>query len=100
MRARLEEAARAKKGKKGFMTPERKKKLRVSSDFNLNFNLNKTNTKKCKSQTLLRQKAAEELKREQERKATERREGIAKRIGTKQNLDGLSQGTAHKKSVL
>lgn len=69
VRARLEEAARAKKGKKGFMTPERKKKLR----------------------TLLRQKAAEELKREQERKATERREGIAKRIGTKQNLDGLSQ---------
>lgn len=30
VRARLEEAARAKKGKKGFMTPERKRKLRVS----------------------------------------------------------------------
>lgn len=69
VRARLEEAARAKKGKKGFMTPERKKKLR----------------------TLLRQKAAEELKREQERKAGERREAIAKRIGSKQNLDGASQ---------
>ena len=29
VRKRLEEAAKAKKGKKGFMTPERKKKLRV-----------------------------------------------------------------------
>jgi len=30
VRARLEEASKAKKAKKGFMTPERKKKLRVS----------------------------------------------------------------------
>ena len=30
VRKRLEEAAAAKKAKKGFMTPERKKKLRVS----------------------------------------------------------------------
>lgn len=30
VRARLEESAKAKKAKKGFMTPERKKKLRVS----------------------------------------------------------------------
>lgn len=29
VRARLEEASKAKKAKKGFMTPERKKKLRV-----------------------------------------------------------------------
>ncbi|KAI2807046.1 Troponin I, slow skeletal muscle [Blomia tropicalis] len=69
VRARLEEAARAKKGKKGFMTPERKKKLR----------------------SLLRQNAAEALKREQERKAAERREVIAKRIGNPQPVDGLSQ---------
>lgn len=30
VRARLEEASKAKKAKKGFMTPDRKKKLRVS----------------------------------------------------------------------
>ena len=30
VRRRLEEAGRAKKAKKGFLTPERKKKLRVS----------------------------------------------------------------------
>ena len=29
VRRRLEEAGRAKKAKKGFLTPERKKKLRV-----------------------------------------------------------------------
>merc|ERR1719304_7579 len=46
--------------KKGFMTPERKKKLR----------------------TLLRKKAAEELKKEQERKA--------ERCGTKADLDAAS----------
>lgn len=69
VRARLEEAARAKKGKKGFMTPERKKKLR----------------------TLLRQNAAEALKREQERKAKERREALSKRIGNPQSIEGLSQ---------
>lgn len=33
VRARLEEASKAKKAKKGFMTPDRKKKLRVSSTF-------------------------------------------------------------------
>jgi hypothetical protein len=32
VRTRLEETAKAKKAKKGFMTPERKKKLRVSRD--------------------------------------------------------------------
>ena len=31
VRKRLEEASAAKKQKKGFMTPERKKKLRVSN---------------------------------------------------------------------
>ena len=31
VRARLEAQAAGKKGKKGFMTPERKKKLRVGS---------------------------------------------------------------------
>merc|ERR1712059_236621 len=50
--------------KKGFMTPERKKKLR----------------------TLLRKKAAEELKR----KAEERLRVIAERCGTKADLDSAS----------
>merc|ERR1711872_423608 len=53
--------------KKGFMTPERKKKLR----------------------TLLRKKAAEELKKEQERKAEERLRVIAERCGNKAEFVGL-----------
>jgi len=69
VRARLEEAARAKKGKKGFMTPDRKKKLRQ----------------------LLRKKAAEELKLEQERQATERRKIISQRIGNKKSTDGANE---------
>merc|ERR1712186_248898 len=50
------------------MTPERKKKLR----------------------TLLRKKAAEELKKEQERKAEERLRVIAERCGTKADIDNAS----------
>lgn len=71
VRARLEASAAAKKGtaKKGFMTPARKKKLR----------------------TLLRKKAAEELKREQERKAEERKNTISQRCGPKKNLDGINE---------
>merc|ERR1712032_1556939 len=61
VRARLEAQAAGKKNKKGFMTPERKKKLR----------------------TLLRKKAAEELKKEQERKAAER-------CGIKADIDNAS----------
>ena len=56
--------------KKGFMTPERKKKLR----------------------TLLRKKAVEELKKEQERKAAERRRVIDQRCGKQRPVDGLSKG--------
>lgn len=37
VRARLEEASKAKKAKKGFMTPDRKKKLRVSPLFVFSF---------------------------------------------------------------
>jgi len=50
------------------MTPERKKKLR----------------------TLLRKKAAEELKKEQEFKAEERLRVIAERCGTKANIEDAS----------
>jgi len=67
VRARLEAASAKTQKKKGFMTPERKKKLRI----------------------LLRKKAAEELKRQQEAKAAERRKVIAERTGPKQNLDDL-----------
>lgn len=71
VRKRLEEASKAKKAKKGFMTPERKKKLR----------------------TLLRKKAAEELKLEQERKATARKAAITERCGQPKNLDGANEAT-------
>lgn len=66
VRKRLEEASKAKKAKKGFMTPERKKKLRL----------------------LLRKMAAEELKKEQERKAQERIKAIKERCGEAKSLDG------------
>lgn len=56
--------------KKGFMTPERKKKLR----------------------TLLRKKAVEELKKEQERKSAERRKVIDQRCGQPKNLDSMDTG--------
>lgn len=69
VRARLEAASAKTNKKKGFMTPERKKKLRI----------------------LLRKKAAEELKRQQEAKAAERRKVIAERTGPKQNLDDLDE---------
>jgi len=71
VRKRLEEAARAKKGKKGFMTPDRKKKLRQ----------------------LLRKKAAEELKRVQEQKAAARRLAIAERSGKPKITEGVNEAT-------
>lgn len=73
VRKRLEEAAKAKKvgGKKGFMTPERKKKLR----------------------NLLRKKAAEELKKEQERKAEQRRKVISERIGAPKPVENCNEAT-------
>ncbi|KAG5341282.1 TNNI protein, partial [Acromyrmex charruanus] len=69
VRARLEEASKAKKAKKGFMTPDRKKKLRL----------------------LLRKKAAEELKKEQERKAAERRRIIEERCGKPKIVDEANE---------
>eukprot|EP00096_Caligus_rogercresseyi_P005083 TRINITY_DN1994_c0_g1_i2.p1 TRINITY_DN1994_c0_g1~~TRINITY_DN1994_c0_g1_i2.p1 ORF type:complete len:184 (-),score=67.61 TRINITY_DN1994_c0_g1_i2:319-870(-) len=69
VRARLEAQAMGKKAKTGFMTPERKKKLRL----------------------LLRKNAAEELKKEQERKAAERRRVIDQRCGSAKSLEGLSE---------
>merc|ERR1712107_481892 len=68
VRARLEAQAAGKKAKKGFMTPERKKKLRL----------------------LLRKKATEELKKEQEMKA-ERRKVIDERCGKPKSLEGASE---------
>ncbi|XP_034247101.1 troponin I isoform X10 [Thrips palmi] len=70
VRKRMEEASKAKKAKKGFMTPDRKKKLRL----------------------LLRKKAAEELKKEQERKAAERRRIIEERCGKPKNIDDANEG--------
>merc|ERR1711962_1809709 len=69
VRARLEAQAAGKKAKKGFMTPERKKKLRI----------------------LLRKKATEELKKEQEMKAAERRKVIDERCGQPKSVEGISE---------
>merc|ERR1712012_1517774 len=62
------------KAKKGFMTPERKKKLRL----------------------LLRKKATEELKKEQEMKAAERRKVIDERCGKPKSLEGASEARLNK----
>merc|ERR1712145_16094 len=69
VRARLEAQAAGKKAKKGFMTPERKKKLRL----------------------LLRKIAVESLKKEQERKAAERRKVIDERCGLPKDLENASE---------
>lgn len=93
----MEEASKAKKAKKGFMTPERKKKLRVSN-FLIIFNINRDifwnihAYKKLLQQLLLRKKAAEELKKEQERKAAERRRIIEERCGKPKNVDDANEG--------
>ncbi|KAI1307632.1 Troponin I [Halotydeus destructor] len=68
VRARLEQAAASKK-KRGFMTPARKKKLR----------------------NLIRALAAEELKREQARKAEERARILAERTGAPKNIDNANE---------
>ncbi|CAG2118373.1 unnamed protein product, partial [Medioppia subpectinata] len=67
LRQRLEAEMKSAK-KKGFMTPERKKKLRQ----------------------LLRKKAAEELKREQELKSIERKRIIEERTGVPKNVKEIA----------
>uniref|UniRef100_A0A914C619 Troponin I n=1 Tax=Acrobeloides nanus TaxID=290746 RepID=A0A914C619_9BILA len=69
VRKRLEEAQRMKKAKKGFLTPERKKKLRK----------------------LLMLKAAEDLKQQQRLKEQERKRVLEERIIPMPDLDGLDQ---------
>ena len=59
------------------MTPERKKKLR----------------------TLLRKKAVEELKKEQERKAEQRIKTIAERCGSKADIENLPEEELKKVGV-
>jgi len=59
------------KKKKGFMTPERKKRLRQ----------------------LLRRKAADEVKRQQEQKEKERLKEIIKRTGTAKAIQGVNEAT-------
>jgi len=65
VRKRLEEAGRAKKAKKGFLTPERKKKLRK----------------------LLMMKAAEDLKQQQLLKEQERQRVLQERIIAMPSID-------------
>uniref|UniRef100_A0A915ER82 Uncharacterized protein n=1 Tax=Ditylenchus dipsaci TaxID=166011 RepID=A0A915ER82_9BILA len=74
VRKRLEEAGRMKKAKKGFLTPERKKKLRK----------------------LLMLKAAEDLKQQQMLKEQERQRILAERILPLPDLDSMSEAEWHK----
>merc|ERR1712165_181636 len=69
VRARLEATTAQGRKKKGFMTPERKKKLRL----------------------LLRKNAAEALKKEQEEKAKLRQEMIEQRCGKPKSREGLGE---------
>lgn len=91
VRKRMEEASKAKKAKKGFMTPERKKKLRVSNR-KVWLGLNCWSAFFPQNQLLLRKKAAEELKKEQERKAAERRRIIEERCGKPKNIEDANEG--------
>jgi hypothetical protein len=68
VRARLQEAGKAKKAKKGFLTPDRKKKLRK----------------------LLMAKAAEDLKQQQLMKEQERQRILQERIIPCPNVDTIS----------
>lgn len=98
VRKRMEEASKAKKAKKGFMTPDRKKKLRVSVTLFIGcagYNVEPTVFTRSiviPLQLLLRKKAAEELKKEQERKAAERRRIIEERCGQPKNIDDAGEG--------
>ena len=49
---------------------------------------------------LLRKKAAEELKKEQERKAAERRKVIDERCGQPKSTGGLSEGKIYISTIL
>jgi hypothetical protein len=49
---------------------------------------------------LLRKKAAEELKKEQERKAAERRRIIGERCGKPKNIEDANEGETKKQSYL
>lgn len=100
MRARLEASSVKANKKKGFMTPERKKKLRVSKPIQMDYIsanqlvslANNSRSILGTFQLLLRKKAAEELKRQQEAKAAERRKVIAERTGEKKNTDNMNEG--------
>lgn len=71
MRKRLEEAGRMKKAKKGFLTPERKKKLRK----------------------LLMLKAADDLKKQQQLREQERARMLQERIlALPEDLDNMDDG--------
>ncbi|CAG2111992.1 unnamed protein product, partial [Medioppia subpectinata] len=81
LRQRLEAEMKSAK-KKGFMTPERKKKLRVGNQEVMLLSL---------WQQLLRKKAAEELKREQELKSIERKRIIEERTGVPKNVKEICE---------
>ncbi len=91
VRARLEQQSQSRK-KKGFMTPERKKKLRVDDAKSTIEGMDDETLELILFQLLLRKKAAEELKKEQELKAAERRRVIDQRCGQPKNLDSCGEG--------
>ena len=84
MRKRLEEAGRAKKAKKGFLTPERKKKLRVRQILHVLYSKI--------AQKLLMLKATEDLKLQQKKRAEERQIVLSERIPVLPELDSLNDG--------
>lgn len=77
--------------KKGFMTPERKKALKVPLFFGLLKQQKLTSSIFFQQQQLLRRKAAEEVKRLQEMKDKARREEISRRIGQMKNMATLDE---------
>uniref|UniRef100_A0A183BQJ3 Troponin I n=1 Tax=Globodera pallida TaxID=36090 RepID=A0A183BQJ3_GLOPA len=88
VRKRLEEAGRMKKAKKGFLTPERKKKLRKLLMLKAAEDLKKQQMVK----KLLMLKAAEDLKKQQMVKEQERQDVLSKRIVALPDLDSRADG--------
>ena len=81
--------------KKGFMTPERKKALKVTRVGKLKTSKNfEKLILDSLLQQLLRRKAAEEVKRLQEMKDKARREEISRRVGASKNIASLDECTA------
>ena len=109
VRAGLDAARVKRTASKRFMTPERKKKLRVLiRHYSRTYVVCQNCTMCCNCdyifigniQVLLRKEAAKKLKEETDAAMAERRKVIEKRVGQPKKLEGLSDGNYHNSSYI